>query len=98
MSTGFNFTIAGVINLDNGQFVKLYPNPVHDKLLISFIIDGSSSLGFELYDFTGKRVRMENNFRSGAIVNLQHLPPGVYFIKLSTKHRALGSIKIMKTE
>src|SRR5205085_2471325 len=91
MSTAFNFTIAGVINLDNGQFVKLYPNPVHDKLVINYVIGASSVIGLELYDINGKSVKIESNVRSGTEINLRQLSPGVYFLKLTSKNRNLGT-------
>jgi hypothetical protein len=98
MSTAFNFTIAGVINLDNGQFVKLYPNPVHDKLVINYVIGASSVIGLELYDINGKSVKIESNVRSGTEINLRQLSPGVYFLKLTSKNRNLGTIRIMRVE
>jgi hypothetical protein len=96
MSTAFNFTVAGLIDLNNGQFVKLYPNPIHDKFVISYVLDGSTSVGLELYDINGKGVKFEDNVRSGAEIDLRHLSPGVYFIKLTAKHINLCTIKIIR--
>lgn len=73
--------------MDNS--IKLYPNPVKDKLFIA----GANNGKLELYDFTGKLI-FETTSSTNEI-NLSGLNPGHYIYKFQTQNR-LYTGKIIK--
>jgi hypothetical protein len=72
-------------NLSNETFdehqYKIYPNPTLDKLNID--AHGNTVNHIELFDVQGKRV-MTTSLANSNQVDVSHLSPGIYFIKLDT--------------
>jgi hypothetical protein len=72
-------------NLSNETFdehqYKIYPNPTLDKLNID--AHGNTVNHIELFDVQGKRV-MTTSLTNSNQVDVSHLSPGIYFIKLDT--------------
>jgi len=67
--------------------LRIYPNPVRDYLHIDFGIDLLSGSRLELYDITGRKVRVFNvGGRKDFILNLRDLgiKPGVYILLVHT--------------
>jgi hypothetical protein len=62
----------------------LYPNPAGDEVTLHYSdrnLRGTEAL---LTDVQGKTVRTLTIRESGQGINLQHLPPGSYFLRLKT--------------
>ncbi len=68
--------VSSVHDLE-GTTISIYPNPVMD--IIHVEAEGSSEYNFILLDASGRKVfiaKMEDD------INVQHLPKGVYFLKV----------------
>lgn len=64
--------------------VKVYPNPAHESITISFKNDAQLQYSLEIYDFTGKIVMQKNNITNTEIqIRKDWLSNGVYTYKLS---------------
>ncbi|MGZ3895091.1 MAG: FG-GAP-like repeat-containing protein [Flavisolibacter sp.] len=98
LSPAYPFEATGMINLGNGQFITIYPNPVRQSLLINYQVDGISTLDLEFCDLNGRRIRLANNVRAGSLVDLSDLTPGVYLIKPLSTLRSFKSIKMIKAQ
>ena len=82
---GANFeNIVGIENSEN-IVVKIYPNPTFGELTIE-----SRELRIndvEIYDIYGKKLLSNHHFApsSNHLINISHLPAGVYFVKIFTE-------------
>lgn len=85
-------TTTGLTDASTGRtaMFSLYPNPAHEQLTITFNENREDTFGFELMDATGKILEQRSVVSTGApeqnILNIQHLPPGMYLIRLSTSN------------
>lgn len=65
--------------------LKLYPNPVRDKLTLDFQVGEYSNVSIELYDITGRRLQslVSETFSAGkytSTVHLRNLQAGKYIV------------------
>ncbi len=69
--------------------VSIYPNPAgsHVSVTGSLLKDGAV---IEIYDLSGTRVLVQESYSAKASININHLPGGVYMIKISSSQ---GSFK-----
>lgn len=83
--------------IKNEAFVKSYPNPFYNNLIVEITLKHIESVTIELYNSTGSKVR-EKEFESNSpftktkLNNLSDLPHGIYFIKIK-----IGNQQIVKT-
>jgi len=70
---------------DENQF-KIYPNPTFDKLNID--TRGNTVNHIELFNTQGKRV-MNTSLNNLNQIDVSHLSPGIYFIKLDTDKNSI---------
>jgi hypothetical protein len=92
-SAPYNFALAGTINLGNGQYIRLYPNPVTSDLNISANISSGSSVGIAMTDLQGKRIMTSENIHDGMVIDMSKLPQGFYLVKIYCN----GPVKINET-
>lgn len=98
-SDPYNITLTGIIDLGNGQFINMYPNPVKDRLFVTWNIDGMPPLQVEVMDLQGKQLLVYNNLGSGTPINLSQLPPGIYLIKVyNRQEKNTYTVRIYKAE
>jgi agmatine/peptidylarginine deiminase len=71
--------------------INIYPNPVHDRFVIEF--DGNASV--KLYDILGKEAFTQNICGKTEVI-INHLPKGVYFIRILSDNQIIGSTQIVK--
>ena len=96
-SADYNFVLTGIINLGNGQYLKFYPNPIRDKLYFNWNISNASQLQAELMDLHGRLLFTGRKISNGSFLDLSHLSPGVYLLKIHNKPlRVSETIKIVK--
>lgn len=79
-SSSYVFALTGLINLGNGQFINLYPNPLRDQLNINWNIPNVTTLRIQISDASGNHVFLNSNMQNGNFINLSELPKGIYFI------------------
>lgn len=76
--------------------VQTYPNPTTDQIVLSVEDLALQDLSYALYDLNG-RVLASNRIRQSAIpISLQHLPSGVYLLKVNQNNTELKNFKIIK--
>jgi hypothetical protein len=77
-----NPNFCTVLNSDNitdlRDDLKIYPNPVQDKLQIEAALMPEE---IEVYDVTGKLIRRCNKIKT---INVTDLSEGVYFLRIKT--------------
>lgn len=75
------FEIVGIADNEK-SFVKIYPNPAHDFIIID---DQESELkGIELTDIYGRIILIQATIEPLTKIDMYHLTPGIYIIKLVT--------------
>ncbi len=79
---------AGINTLSAaGNNVMVYPNPVSDKLNISFSLPKSDKVKIDILNALGQVIQTENTSNDGGMkvvtVNTSSLNKGLYFVKLS---------------
>jgi len=82
---GGNFSIVSTIELSKDKYaMKIFPNPVSNKLYINSIDNGFENLNIELFDLIGNKINLINLISENQtkIVDLEYLDDGVYFIKI----------------
>jgi glycosidase len=65
------------------QFI-LYPNPTKDLVYIKLNIENSNSACAKLFDVHGKLLSQSELNKNINEINVAHLKPGLYFVKVST--------------
>jgi hypothetical protein len=96
-SASYSFVRTGVINLGNERYVAIYPNPVSDKLSISWSFNDVTVLNVSISDLSGNQL-LTKNVTNGTIINISTLPPGIYLVRIySSDHLKINkSTKIIK--
>lgn len=83
----------------NGMVV--YPNPTSEMMNVSFALEYSDFLRFELYDVNGKLVKllMQEKVKAGKndfSFSITPLNNGIYFFKISSNEKEIFSKKVVK--
>ncbi|MDR3219766.1 MAG: T9SS type A sorting domain-containing protein [Dysgonamonadaceae bacterium] len=77
--------------------VKLYPNPVNDKLYVS--VDGSlSPVRVEIYAVTGKRLLTQTTSTSQFSIDLSRYQEGVLLVKVSNANGSVSRTIVKQTK
>ena len=88
-----------VVEKQSGQF-SVFPNPVHDKLQLSFTDFEEGSYDYQIFDLTGKQLKhgqLNVYFGVHALqLDAGNLQPGQYFIHISKSAQRLGSYRFVK--
>ncbi|MCC7029245.1 MAG: glycoside hydrolase family 9 protein [Chitinophagaceae bacterium] len=97
-----NSSYSNVVDLikNEAAIIKLYPNPVNDKLDVHFYYQTASPLVITVSDLNGRSVLSQQamitkgNFT--CTLNLQPLPAGIYHLKITEKGKLVFHEKIHK--
>jgi hypothetical protein len=96
MSATVNFTVTAVPDIDvlwNG--VKLFPNPVHDKLIITH--SSSPALNIRIIDISGRKIKELSSGSARSEIDMSAIANGVYIIWVEDKrNRVLGKKQVLK--
>ncbi len=87
-----------VSNIENQNFldeIKIYPNPIDDKLIIEFN-DGIDNGEIKIYNLQGKLVACDEFKNRKKIINTSSLQSGIYLIRISTKEYTMKTYKLIK--
>jgi hypothetical protein len=84
-----------LVNLSAGQFIKTYPNPVHNQLSIQYQLNGINSVKAIIFDITGKLMLQNNSLASGASLQMGNLLKGTYLLRLYDKFGKLLHSEIL---
>ena len=74
--------------VENTVSVSMYPNPAHGMATVSFELESSANVSYQVYDITGRMVMSQNvgRFTEGAHeiqINTENLSTGSYILHLS---------------
>lgn len=86
-----NVDIAAGVNEEDGEMaLSLYPNPVNDRLYVSFELKEPQQTDFEVIDAIGRTVIVRSSFpgnlgRNTRQIDTSALGSGVYFLQVGTE-------------
>jgi hypothetical protein len=84
---------TGIKDLDFKPHVIVYPNPSPDGYI--YVNTGmNSTCAVNLYDLTGRVVLNTSSYRSGELLNISSLRPGLYFIQVTSGNSRSDYIKV----
>jgi hypothetical protein len=89
------YNISGSIeNIEvKNEDVNIYPNPAENILHVNSNIENPK---IELYNSVGELVLSQQKLSSNIAINISHLHSGIYYIRLFSKDKLLGTQKLMK--
>ncbi|WP_299332820.1 T9SS type A sorting domain-containing protein [uncultured Psychroserpens sp.] len=74
-----------LLESQNFERFKLYPNPSHDFVTIDFPV-GSETYNIQIFDVLGKRVKqLDANQHQSFKMNVNDLPAGLYLVHINSK-------------
>ena len=76
----------------NNIKVNVYPNPTNDIINIE---TDETLLNYVIYDMNGREIQ-NGMFGSSNQLNLQNATNGVYFVKVTTVHNNVATVKVIK--
>lgn len=93
--------VTGIEELNTTFSNSVYPNPMENMFNLTFSIEESKELSFELYDLSGKLIYVLLNDRIKKGKNTiqfstDHLVSGIYFLKVSAAGEVLFTEKLVK--
>lgn len=77
------------------QHLNIYPNPANDQIAIAATSTLEHSV-IEIFDMMGRRVLIENQPKSTAILDIAHLQAGNYVVKISDKERITTALFVKR--
>jgi hypothetical protein len=86
----FSGSVAG-LNENNSpvQGLSIYPNPIQDKINVSFNIQNEKTVALKVTDIDGKLIHTQNFEQiSGSInqsIDATKFPKGIYFVTISNE-------------
>lgn len=95
--TGLSIEIDTTTNsafLDEDFLIKLYPNPVDDKLLIYFKKLITHSFTVSVFDINGKLVKLETFNQSFVSLNMDDLSTGIYVVEVNYDKKFRKKIQV----
>ena len=78
-----------------GDKVTIYPNPTHGIINLELGMRNESNLQIQVLNSLGQVVMEETQIQHSQF-NIQHLPDGLYFVKVMSKNTIIASQKIIK--
>jgi hypothetical protein len=98
VSTSYYFVVTNLIQLENGQYINLNPNPFINRLVLNFNILRNPTLNVDVIDFaSGRLITSRKNVFTNTDLNLGNINAGIYLIKVySNDLRVNVTFKIVK--
>lgn len=85
MSSPFYYLVTDIIHLNNGEFIKLAPNPFINQVNLDFNIKGYQKLNIDVFELSsGSRIFSKQGLHAGMPIYLGELSSGTYIIKVSS--------------
>ena len=95
-SDPFNYTPTGLVQLGEGQYLRIWPNPTETDIRIEFRIQGTSQIQAILHDIGGREVWRKGRVSSGEGIPTDRLSAGTYLLTTTdTKGRVLHRERIV---
>ena len=81
---------------NRNPFVKVYPNPVKNDMVIDLLSDFEELITLSIYDLKGTLVHQELVSETTSFINLNKLNSGTYIYKIYTDTAILHQDKLVK--
>ncbi len=94
LSTSYVWNSTGMGEVIKNN-IKVYPNPVDDKLYIEFDDNSKGVKDLIVTDMNGRIVYQTNSLNSNYI-NTDHLAKGMYIVKIKTEDNHIHIVKLSK--
>jgi hypothetical protein len=89
-------SVLGIKNEPSAIHLILFPNPVSDYLTLTFNNPLGGQVTLTFYDHRGNIADVMDGITTGTIsYNVDHLVPGLYFVRLTTNRRSFASQKFI---
>jgi hypothetical protein len=98
LSESYYYILTSVVNLDNGQYIKVYPNPVASDGLLTIdrnLNDLNDRLQVSILDITGKLIRTVALKFNQKVIKLPS-SAGTYIIRLNWGKTGQQLFKVYK--
>lgn len=97
ISSGYNVTITGYININSATSINVFPNPFNEIFTLQVLTPKQESISFSIYNISGEVVK-ENSIISNRKIefNNSDLPSGMYFLKATLSNGEILKLKIIK--
>ena len=89
-------TFTSSDNVPKPSGISIFPNPVHDNLIVRFNTLSLGSIQFILYDCMGKECKRISAVSNDLEVGMKDFSEGIYFFTIADKEIILASGKILK--
>jgi hypothetical protein len=98
MSSPYYYLVTDIVRLNNGEFIKLAPNPFINQINLDFNIKGYQRLNVDVFELTtGNRVFSRQGLQAGTPIILNELLSGTYIIKItSNDSKIVQQFKMLK--
>ena len=73
---------TSILRLENGQYVKLYPNPVTSLCRLEYKLIGVRRLYLKVFDLNGSQMLEMKDVASGSVIPVSGWPAGSYLLKV----------------
>jgi hypothetical protein len=85
MSSPYYYLVTDIVRLNNGEFIKLTPNPFKNYINFDFVVKGQPRLNIEVFSAaTGAKVAARIGVTAGSRLTFNELNPGVYFVRVAS--------------
>lgn len=89
-----NLTQVADLSLFSSQ-IKIFPNPVHDKLIIRRTVNNISTINIRLFDMTGREMKRTNSSSLQTEIDMSNLPSGNYVLWIEDKANKITGRKMI---
>jgi hypothetical protein len=94
------FEISTAVGVDEFDAISLemniYPNPTSDYLTLDVKDFSFEEIDYLLYDMNGKILADKRVLDKTTIIDMMHLPPTIYFLKVTDGETVMKTFKIIK--
>ena len=85
LSSPYYYLVTDIAQFNNGQYIKLAPNPFINQINLDFNVKGYLKLNVEVFELTtGNRVVSRQGLQAGTPIILNEIPSGTYIFKVSS--------------
>ena len=85
-----------VEEVENDMEYTVYPNPTDDFLMLSISGSAVNNIEFQLLNIEGQIIAYQQIESEETRIDLQHLPPTTYMLRIMQKGKDLKTFKIIK--
>ena len=75
---------------------SVYPNPTRDNVWLRIEEGESETLKYQLYDITGMMKKENKLEETETLIQMEHLAPSLYFLKIKKDKFTITLLKIIK--